>query len=264
MVSTGFTTIWIYPEEEMIFFTGIQNISHASKVDYSFISINRLVGVRKRKSDFVARTWIMDSGAFSQVAKCGDHSLTAKEYAEHIKRWSRCGILVRAVAQDYMCEDFILEKLGRTVEEHQEMTIRNYLDLIQEMKDCDVPILPVLQGYEPEEYAKHVHDYGSLLKPNAWVGVGSICKRNSNPESIIDVLNAILEIRSDLRLHGFGIKKTCLQDSAIRDRLFSADSMSWIYDLWKANQKNYELSGALKFKNRIETMSVQTNFFDCR
>ena len=248
----------------MIFFTGIQNISHASKVDYSFISVNRLTGVRKRKSDFVAKTWIMDSGAFSQVSKCGDHLLTAGEYAEQINRWSRCGILVRAVAQDYMCEDFILEKLGRTVEEHQEMTIRNYLDLTQEMKDCEVPIMPVLQGYDPEEYAKHVQDYGSLLKQNAWVGVGSICKRNSNPESIIDVLNAILEIRPDLRLHGFGIKKTCLQDSAIRDRLFSADSMSWIYDLWKANQKNYELSGALKFKNRIETMSVQTNFFDCR
>ena len=225
MVSTGFTTIWIYPEEEMIFFTGIQNISHASKVDYSFISINRLVGVRKRKSDFVARTWIMDSGAFSQVAKCGDHSLTASEYAEQINRWSRCGILVRAVAQDYICIDSILEKLGRTVEEHQEMTIRNYLDLIQETKDFEVPIMPVLQGYDPEEYAKHVRDYGSLLKQNAWVGVGSICKRNSNPESIIDVLNAILEIRPDLRLHGFGIKKTCLQDSAIRDRLFSADSM---------------------------------------
>ncbi len=246
----------------MIFFTGIQNISHAEKVDCSFISINRLTGVRKRKSDFNAKTWIMDSGAFSQVSKDGDHSLTAEEYANQIKRWSRCGILVRAVSQDYMCEDFILEKLGRTVDEHQFMTTRNYRELIKEMEilGCDTPIMPVLQGYDPEEYATHVRDYGSLLKQNAWVGVGSICKRNSNPESIVDVLNAILEIRPDLRLHGFGIKKTCLQDSSIRDRLFSADSMAWIYDLWKANQKNYELSGALKFKNKIETMPVQTNF----
>ena len=242
----------------MIFFTGIQNISHASKVDYSFISVNRLTGVRKRKSDFVARTWIMDSGAFSQVSTAGEHHLTAGEYAEEINRWSRCGILVRAVAQDYMCEDFILDKLGRTVEEHQKMTINNYvqLDLIRERKEIDVPIMPVLQGYEPEEYAKHVQDYGSLLKQNAWVGVGSICKRNSNPESIIDVLNAILEIRPDLRLHGFGIKKTCLQDSAIRDRLFSADSMAWSFKS-KKKEDPYE---AIKYRNRILNMPVQSNF----
>ena len=242
----------------MIFFTGIHNLTHASKVDYSFISINRLL---KRKKDFKARTWIMDSGAFSQVLTLGDHLLSTRKYAEQINRWSRCGILVRAVSQDYICIDSILEKLGRTVEEHQAMTIDRYKRLI---KQTEVPIMPVLQGYDPEEYAKHVHDYGSLLKEHDWIGVGSIARKNSNPELVLNILNVIHEVRPDLRLHGFGIKKTCLQDSAIRDRLFSADSMSWIYDLWKANQKNYELSGALKFKNRIETMSVQTNFFDCR
>ena len=240
----------------MIFFTGINNLSHAQTVDYSFISINRFIGKRKRKSDFKCKTWIMDSGAFSQISTAGDHLLTAGEYAEQINRWSRCGILVRAVSQDYMCEDFILKELGRTVKEHQAMTIENYIDLVQETKDLDVPIMPVLQGYEPEEYAQHVQDYGSLLKEHAWVGVGSICKRNSNPESVADVLNAIHELRPDLRLHGFGIKKTCLQDASIRDRLFSADSMAWSY---KSKQKEnpYE---AIRYRERILNMPIQTNF----
>jgi len=242
----------------MIFFTGIDNISHASKVDYAFISINRLL---KRKSDFKCQTWIMDSGAFSQILKSGNHSLTVKDYAAQIKRWSRCGILVRAVCQDYMCEDFILNKLGRTVKEHQTMTIKNYVDLVGETKDLDVPIMPVLQGYKPEEYAKHVCDYGSLLKQNAWVGVGSICKRNSNPGSIINVLNAILEVRPDLRLHGFGIKKTCLQDSAIRDNLFSSDSMAWNFACrWEGRNKE-DYNEALKYKNMIYSMPVQTHLF---
>ena len=247
----------LYPKHySMIFFTGISNISHESKVDYSFISINRLIGKRKRKSDFEAKTWIMDSGAFSQVSTFGDHHLTAGEYAEEINRWSRCGILVRAVAQDYMCEDFILKKLGRTVEEHQEMTIALYKELIAETKDYDVTIMPVLQGYEPYEYANHVQDYGSLLKEYAWVGVGSICKRNSNPDSVIDVLKAILTIRPDLRLHGFGIKKTCLQDSAIRDRLFSADSMAWSYK----SPKKEDYNEAIRYRDRILNMPVQRNF----
>lgn len=246
----------------MIFFTGINNLAHAEKVDYSFISINRLSVTHKRKSDFKCRTWIMDSGAFSQVLKAGDHTLNASEYAAQIKRWSRCGILVRAVAQDYMCESFILGKLGRTVVEHQKMTTENYWELIREMQiiGCDIPIMPVLQGYEPKEYQIHVKDYGSLLKKFAWVGVGSICKRNSNPASVINVLSAILEVRPDLRLHGFGIKKTCLQDSLIRDRLFSADSMAWDFACRWENRNSSDADEAIRYKNRIETMPVQTNF----
>ena len=150
----------------MIFFTGIQVLKHAKKVDYSFISINRFIGVNKRRKDFECKTWIMDSGAFSQVANTGDHLLTAADYAEQIKRWSRCGILVRAAAQDYMCEDFILKKLGRTVKDHQLMTTTNYRKLTRELKniECQTQIMPVLQGYNPQEYANHVKNYGSLLE----------------------------------------------------------------------------------------------------
>ncbi len=211
----------------------------------------------KRKGDFHAKTWILDSGAFSQVITVGNHTLGTRKYAEQINRWSRCGILVRAVSQDYICIDTILEKLGRTVDEHQRMTITRYIRLI---KLTEVPIMPVLQGNEPEEYAKHVSDYGSLLKEHAWVGVGSIARKNTNPALVLNVLNAIHEIRPDLRLHGFGIKKTCLQDSAIRDQLFSADSMAWNYAARYENRNPEDYKEALKFKNRIETMPVQINF----
>ena len=244
----------------MIFFTGIHNLTHAQQVDYSFISINRVAGSQNRKADFKCKTWIMDSGPFAQISKDGDHSLTTEEYAQHIKRWSRCGILVRAVSQDYMCENFILKKLGRTAVEHQKMTINKYKELISETKDLDVPIMPVLQGYEPEEYAQHVQDYGLLLKEHAGVGVGSICKRNSNPESVRNVLDAIIELRPDLRLHGFGIKKTCLQDSSIRDRLFSADSMAWNFACRYENRNPEDVNEAIKYKSIIETMPIQTNY----
>ena len=246
----------------MIFFTGIQVLKHAKKVDYSFISINRFIGANKRRKDFECKTWIMDSGAFSQVANTGDHLLTAADYAEQIKRWSRCGILVRAAAQDYMCEDFILKKLGRTVKDHQLMTTTNYRKLTRELKniECQTQIMPVLQGYNPQEYANHVKDYGSLLEEYAWVGVGSVCKRNSNPQSVADVLDAILDLRPDLRLHGFGIKKTCLQDSYISDRLFSADSMAWSFAARYEGGSPHDPDLALKYKERIETMPVQLNF----
>ena len=243
----------------MIFFTGVQVLKHAAKIDYAFISINRFIGANKRRSDFPARCWIMDSGAFSQVSTTGDHTLTPAEYAAQIKRWSRCGILVRAAAQDYMCEDFILKKLGRTVVDHQRMTTQNYIQLLKEMKQikCSTQIMPVLQGYEPEEYVNHLNQYGSLIEDYAWIGVGSVCKRNTNPESVANVLDAILNRRPDLRLHGFGIKKTCLQDAHIVDRLFSSDSMAWSFAARYNGGKAHDPDLAIKFKNRIETMPVQ-------
>ncbi|PHJ59778.1 hypothetical protein VF03_34180, partial [Nostoc linckia z2] len=36
--------------------------------------------------------------------------------------------------------------------------------------------------------------------------------------------------RPDLKLHGFGLKKTALQNSCIRNLLFSSDSFAWSYD----------------------------------
>ena len=48
---------------------------------------------------------------------------------------------------------------------------------------CDtgrVYIMPVLQGYKPEEYIEHLNMYGSRPSLGAWVGVGSVCKRNGD------------------------------------------------------------------------------------
>jgi hypothetical protein len=92
-----------------------------------------------------------------------------------------------------------------------------------------VYVLPVLQGYEPQEYVNHVRQYDQLLPNNSWVGVGSVCKRNSKPEKVFEVLDAIKSERPDLCLHSFGIKKTALQNAAVRNYLHSADSFAWSY-----------------------------------
>jgi hypothetical protein len=82
----------------------------------------------------------------------------------------------------------------------------------------------VLQGYAPADYAAHVRAYGARLEPRAWVGVGSVCKRNGRPAAIEAVLLAIKQERPDLRLHGFGVKLTALGSQLVRTLLFSADS----------------------------------------
>ena len=208
----------------MLFFTGLHQPSDAHHFARSFISVHRL---KKRKSDFIVNDWILDSGAFSTILTHGGYPEPVGCYAEQISRWSRCGNMLAAVAQDYMCEPSMLEKTGKTVLEHQKMTINRYDCLINLIDD--VYILPVLQGYDPQEYVRHIKMYGDRLEQGAWVGVGSVCKRNSTPFTILRVFTAIKKERPDLRLHGFGVKLTVLNFAGVRQRLYSADSMAWSY-----------------------------------
>ena len=208
----------------MKFYVGMHMPSKADKLDRAFISVNRLTN---RKSGFPVNEWIMDSGAFTTIAKYGCYPEPVKAYADQIKRWKTNGHLVAAVSQDYMCEDHMLAKTGMNVRQHQFLTIERYDQLIAE--DTGVYILPVLQGYTPQSYVDHVRMYGDRLKEGAYVGVGSVCKRNASPSSIVQVLKAIKKERPDLQLHGFGIKTTSLMWEEVRDNLYSADSMAWSF-----------------------------------
>src|SRR5208282_82007 len=203
------------------FFIGLHHPSDAWPFLNSMISVNSLA---KRQSDFRVNNWIMDSGAFSQISRHGKFTMSSDEYIELIARFSTCGQLRAAVCQDWMCEPFIIEKTGLDVQEHQWRTIQSYMGL---SSFCDVPILPVLQGFAPADYVEHVRLYGDRLKQGAWVGVGSVCKRNSNPDAIEDVLLAIKQERPDLLLHGFGLKIQALERATVRALLHSSDSMAW-------------------------------------
>lgn len=190
------------------------------------VSVNQL---RRRKSDFSVADWMLDSGAFTEVARHGGYRTGVEEYYWQICRWSRCGNLLIAVAQDYMCEPFVLDRTGLSVEEHQQLTIERYDQLLK--TNPPVPIMPVLQGYRSSDYLKHLQQYGDRLNLNQWIGVGSVCRRNGNPNEIANILKGIKLLRPDLRLHGFGLKIQALNNPEVRNLLYSCDSMAWSYPL---------------------------------
>lgn len=228
----------------MLFYIGLHQPSDAKHFDKCMISINRLVN---RKSNFIVKEWILDSGAFTQINKLGEFKQTEKEYTEQINRWASVGNLVAAVSQDYMCEPFVLDKTGLTVKEHQEKTIERYIKIKEK---TDVYIMPVLQGYTVEEYLSHLEMYGPLLKLGSWVGVGSICKRNSKPKEILPILQSIKDGRPDLKLHGFGVKTTALKNKDTYNLLYSADSMAWSFNARKYGKQN-DWREAKKFEEKI-------------
>jgi hypothetical protein len=165
------------------------------------------------------------------------------------------------VSQDFMCEEFVLQKTGLDIPTHQRLTIERYDQLRWELSrtnlemdhtlyctdieldeddildayddgmiEPDVYIMPVLQGYEPQDYVRHLEQYGDRLEEGAWVGVGSVCKRNGSPSQIENVLLTIKTARPDLRLHGFGIKRKSLTNPNVWALLHSADSQA--HGLW--------------------------------
>lgn len=248
----------------MKFYVGIHMIAQAWRFDRCMISVNRL---RLRRSDFPVNEWMLDSGAFTEVSQHGGYRDGPEEYAAQIARWAACGSLVAASSQDYMCEPFVLERTGLSIPEHQRLTIERY-DALRALVPASIHVLPVLQGFAPADYVRHVRDYGERLTPGMWVGVGSVCKRQGDIGAIERVLLAIRRARPDLKLHGYGVKLTALSSSIVRDCLYSADSMAWSFAARKRGRRLYghgrganDWREAARFVEAIETQPIMQRQF---
>lgn len=231
----------------MKFYVGCHHPSDAHHFERAFISINT---IRNRRSPFAAQHWVLDSGAFTELNTHGYYRHTVAEYAHDAARWIGNGHLDAIVAQDYMCEPFILDRTGLTIADHHRLTIERYDELAAEQ--LPAYILPVLQGFAPGDYLNHLDLYGNRLEHGAWVGVGSVCKRQGRPESVLAVLRGIHQARPDLRLHGFGVKLTSLRHPAVRRILWSADSMAWSFAARKAGRNANDWREAEAFRQRID------------
>lgn len=239
-----------------LFFLGVHKPSMAARCERAMLSINALEG---RRSDFVAHDWILDSGAFTRITTGRGH-MPVGEYAEAANRWASCGNLLAVVSQDWMCEPFALGLTGATVEDHQRWTIERYDALRPLMRPY---LLPVMQGYAPNEYVAHVRAYGDRLGEGAWVGVGSVCKRNASPWSVVAVLAAIKAERPDLRLHGFGLKQTALRHEGVASRLYSCDSLAWSFAARRNGRNANDVREGLRYAERVNNGPIQRELQPC-
>lgn len=155
-----------------------------------------------------------------------------------------------------------LKKTGLTIVDHQRLTVERYDELVAELDrlfdgECPFPVMPVLQGYAPADYVRHIAMYGDRLKPGMWVGVGSVCKRNGKPWQILAVLSAIKAERPDLLLHGFGVKTTALSHPGVIEMLDTADSMAWSYSARKSGRNANDWQEAARLCRHIEDVMAR-------
>lgn len=214
-----------------------------------FISHRRL---RDRKGTFpkATTTWALDSGGFTELSTppAGSPALewhdwcqpiteirtrtphhwqvTPEQYITDVRRFiDELGGMVWAAPQDWMCEPWIIRDTALTVEDHQRLTVDNFLTLRRLAPD--LLFIPVLQGWEVADYHRHADMYAAAgvdLTTEPIVGVGSVCRRESTSQAahIFETLAA-----RGLKLHGFGVKSDGLRLYA--DSLVSADSLAWSY-----------------------------------
>lgn len=189
-----------------------------------FISYRRLrdrVSLPRSRCD-----WALDSGGFSEISTHGKWTISAQEYARSVEVYQQeVGRLDWAAPQDWMCEPHILRKTGLTVKVHQVRTIHSLLEL--RSLSSQVHFIPVLQGWEPEDYLRHIEMYvdaGIDLTSESVVGVGSVCRRQGmdQAETIMRSISSM-----GINIHAFGFKLTGLYRCA--DTLTSADSMAWSF-----------------------------------
>jgi hypothetical protein len=207
------------------FFLGSPDPSWLWRYPYSlFVSHRRLAGRRQLQPS--QAPWALDSGGFSELRRHGRWTISPASYVAAIHRYhAEIGRLVWAAQQDWMCEPTIRRRTGLTVAEHQRRTIHNYLTLRNLAPD--LPIVPVLQGWAPADYLRHLDAFdaaGIDLTREPLVGLGSICRRaRYGPIAAL-----VAELAGGgVRLHGFGVKLTGLD--LFGALLTSADSMAWSY-----------------------------------
>lgn len=249
----------------MNFYIGLHQPSDAKRFDKCLISINRL---KTRKSDFQVNNWMMDSGAFTELKNHQKHRLTREEYAAQIKRWSNCGNLVAAA-----CQDYLPGLTGHSMESVQRRTLGSFSKLtdLNRANDSSVYIMPVLQGTRPEDYRRHLelylnHSYREYfrddekewLQQGAMVGVGSLVRISSQPDLVEEILSAILELRPDLRLHGFGLKLNAFKNPKVVEALATADSIAWSLDARRAGRNANCWKEAVRYNTKVKVALIKS------
>jgi hypothetical protein len=169
--------------------------------------------------------WFLDSGGFTEVtARGGWDAISAPNYARLVARYANeVGLMRWAAPQDWMVEPAALRATGRTIADHQRLTVDNFVEL--RSLAPELPVVPVLQGWTVDDYERCADLYdtrGVDLTREPLVGVGSVCRRQATTEAR-DIF-ATLAPRG-LVLHGFGLKQAALRTTW--PYLASTDSLAW-------------------------------------
>jgi hypothetical protein len=160
------------------------------------------------------RRLIVDSGGFQLLSTFKEYPFTYEQYYNFVERLNPDYF----VSMDYPCDK------KENAKENIEKTIDN---LIKLKEFDDERLIPVIQGYDFNDYLYCLDRLKSQGLLSDYVGIGSLV-----PKSIESAERIILALINELKgkkIHIFGLKIELLKNPKIMENIYSFDTMSYLF-----------------------------------
>lgn len=229
---------------------------------YPHVLIN--FATQKNKPPSYNPVIFIDSGGFYSSLKTGEYKSTDEEYLEYVDKIRPFAWALR----DYPCEPELLKKWGRTPRENILRTVDNHRKLLGIADDLGISdtAVSVVQGWSLDDYLYCLDEFRSAGLIRNYMAIGSICRRGqlNTISKIITTLRQ--ELPGWVKLHGFGLKITALENKAVWDSLYSIDTGAWDYNArwskirFKINPSDASLLAAKQYIEKIKTIEFKMTY----
>lgn len=216
------------PPQPGVFYVGAKGPSWLPRATGPLLVSRPTLAGRRRPMPEAAGAWYLDSGAYTELHRHGAWTVTPAGYAAEVARWAQAGRMVACGVQDWLTTPAVLEATGGTVAAHQLRSTRSFVEL----RDLapELPWVPTLQGWQPDDYLRHADQLASLgvdLAAEPVVGVGSVAQRQ-HTDTAAEVFARLHDQLGLTNLHAYGAKHQGLARWGWA--VSSADSMAWSLD----------------------------------
>lgn len=195
---------------------------------------------------------IVDSGGYAFFSRWGDYPFSLNEYLDLVYYIKDKYPLFRVATLDYPCEPSINRRQLMFNDERIKKTVSNAVKCIE--ADCNLPWLPVIQGYARDEYLSCIDLYRDAGITCDYWAIGSICSRKGNPLELRNIITSIKDQHQNNKLHAFGLGIPFLQDPQIFHAIYSSDSSAWNWGISGPNTRDLKKEAALNYMAQIEDM----------
>ena len=239
-------------KNEIKFYIDLLGFSVEKKIDFSnkyiMISSSRFLNKSGEftRNPFIPKSkgWFLDSGGFSFLSEWKKYPFSIDDYAQIINKKKPNF----AATMDYPCEPELnivyktknhSNSFSMSVNDRIDMTVKNAVSLVDNYGFNNTIIVPVIQGWNIEEYKYCIDMYHKYDLITDYMAFGSMCRRVSIKEAkqLVTKLTSYLMKFGDVKHHFFGFKISFLKDLAIQSRVYSFDTSAWTFNTNQRGRK---------------------------
>ncbi len=202
----------------------------AEALNYPYILINFMT--KANTPPKTARVLFVDSGGFPSSFLYNGYNKSDEEYLNFVLKHDATYFALR----DYPCEVQIIKKHDTTPENQILRTVEHHIKLLDLSEDYGLEgrAVPVLQGWETDEYLYCLDLFREHGLIRDYMAIGSLCRRHAEKQIRKIILTVRQELPDWVKLHAFGTKISVLRNKAVWDAIYSVDSGAWDFDArWK-------------------------------